>query len=79
MGHSGFNVGGELGGFLSVAENCGLRLLNKDSSEWIDSIGSRSIDDLLASVITPDEKVAIDANGGVRVVVLGKKTYGRKG
>eukprot|EP01082_Thalassiosira_pseudonana_P003396 g3199.t1 g3199 contig12:1615319-1616568(+) len=29
LGHSGFNVGGELGGFLSVAENSGLSVLTK--------------------------------------------------
>ena len=78
MGHSGFNVGGELGGFLSVAENAGLRLLTKESQEWKESIGSSSsMDDLLASIITPEEKIVIDSNGGVRVVVLGKRKYNR--
>eukprot|EP00571_Detonula_confervacea_P011052 CAMPEP_0172305618 /NCGR_PEP_ID=MMETSP1058-20130122/6866_1 /TAXON_ID=83371 /ORGANISM="Detonula confervacea, Strain CCMP 353" /LENGTH=444 /DNA_ID=CAMNT_0013017263 /DNA_START=20 /DNA_END=1354 /DNA_ORIENTATION=+ len=79
LGHSGFNVGGELAGFLSVAENTGLQLLTKDSNEWKENIGSRSIDGLLASAITAEEKSVIDANGGVRVVILGKKKYGRRG
>ena len=80
LGHSGFNVGGELGGFLSVAENTGLRLLTKDSKEWNDAIGSvRSMDDLLSNMVTKEERSVIDANGGVRVTILGKKKYGRKG
>jgi hypothetical protein len=69
LGHSGFNVSGELGGFLSVAENSGLRLLTMNFGTQ-----SRSIDDVLESVIAPEEKDTIYANGGARVVVLGKKS-----
>lgn len=80
LGHAGFNVGGEMGGFLSVVGNMGLQLLTKDSMEWKDIVGSsRSIEDLISSMITPEEKQEIDANGGVRVVFLGKKKYARKG
>lgn len=73
-------MGGELGGFLSVAENTGLRLLSNDSPEWMDTNigGSTSIDELLSSVITPADKSVIDANGGVRVVVLGKKGFRKR-
>lgn len=82
LGHSGFNVGGELGGFLSVAENAGLRLVASDSPEWRENFGGggrlASMDELLASVITAEERAVIDANGGVRAVVLGKKALGRK-
>jgi hypothetical protein len=69
LGHSGFNLGGELGGFLSVAENSGPRLLTA-----VFGTTGRSIDDVLESVIAPEEKDAIDANGGARVVILGKKS-----
>ena len=63
-----------------MAENTGLRLLTKDSKEWNDAIGSvRSMDDLLSNMVTKEERTVIDANGGVRVTILGKKKYGRKG
>lgn len=55
-------------------------MLQKDSNVYKNNIGSiRSVDELLASTITPDEKIVIDANGGVRVVILGKKVLSRKG
>ena len=55
-------------------------MLPKDSKEYKNKIGSlRSVDELLASTITSDEKSVIDANGGVRVVILGKKVLSRKG
>ena len=80
LGHSGFNVGGELGGFLSVAENTGLRVLTKDMDEWKNNFGNiQSVNELLATVVTPEEKTVIDTNGGARVVILGRKKYGRKG
>jgi len=89
LGHSGFNVGGELGGFLSVAENAGLRVLSKDDDEWRDNIISGSDNDgqkvvdvnkLLAErvVRTAEERAVIDANGGVKAVLLGKKRYSSK-
>ena len=40
FGHSGFNVGGELGGFLSVVENTGMRVLTKDDVEWKEMFGN---------------------------------------
>ena len=80
LGHSGFNVGGELSGFLSVAENTGLRVLTNDTDEWKNNFGNiQSVNELLASVVTPEEKAVIDTNGGARVVILGRKKYGRKG
>ena len=81
LGHSGFNVGGELGGFLSVAENTGLRVLTRETTEWKDNLGTvvQSMDELLAGTITQEERNVIDANGGVRVVVMGRKKYSRKG
>ena len=38
---------------------------------------SRSIDDVLESVIAPEEKDVVNANGGARVVILGKKSITR--
>jgi len=80
LGHSGFNVGGELGGFLSVAENTGMRVLTKDDIEWKEKLRDvQSVNELLASIVTSEERAVIDANGGARVVILGKKRFGRKG
>ena len=63
-----------------MAENTGLRVLNKDSDEWKANFGSSttSMGEVLASVVSPEERAVIDANGGVRVVILGKKKYGSK-
>lgn len=80
LGHSGFNVGGELGGFLSVAENTGMRVLTKEDIEWKEKLKDvQSVNDLLSSIVTSEERAVIDANGGARVVILGKKMFGRKG
>lgn len=61
LGHSGFNVAGELSGFTSVAENVGLQKANS------------SIEGLLPEILHPDEKSIIDANGGVRILVFTKR------
>ena len=80
LGHSGFNVGGELGGFLSVAENTGMRVLTKDDIEWKEKLQDvQSVNELLTGIVTSEERAVIDANGGARVVILGKKKFGRKG
>jgi len=82
LGHAGFNVGGEVGGFLSVVGNMGLRVLARDDEEWRDGdiAGGRSIEELTARAIrTPEERGVIDSNGGVKVVLLGKKRAVRKG
>lgn len=80
LGHAGFNANGEVGGFLSVVGNVGLRPLTRDSDELREAgIGSRSAEDLLKSIVRPEEKIVIDANGGVQVVFLGKKKNVRKG
>mmetsp|Transcript_1977 Transcript_1977/g.3359 ORF Transcript_1977/g.3359 Transcript_1977/m.3359 type:complete len:359 (-) Transcript_1977:2042-3118(-) len=69
LGHSGFNVQGELGGFLQVAENAGLRVLQEEQI-----IVGQKLTDLLERITSNDEKQVINANGGVRAVLLGKKT-----
>ena len=67
LGHSGFNVQAELGGFLQVAENSGLQVLNEEQ------IIGQKLNYLLERVTTADEKQVISANGGARAVLLGKK------
>eukprot|EP00984_Skeletonema_dohrnii_P018907 scaffold8947_cov124-Skeletonema_dohrnii-CCMP3373.AAC.5 len=67
LGHSGFNVQAELGGFLQVAENAGLRVLQEEQ------IVGHKLTDLLERITSQDEKQVISANGGARAVLLGKK------
>ena len=62
MGHSGFNVAGELGGFTSVANTLGLQQMN-----------SNAIERLLPQILNPEEKSVIDANGGARVLLFTKR------
>jgi SAM-dependent methyltransferase len=67
LGHSGFNVGGEVSGFTSVAGNVGLQRATKTI------VGNNTIESLLAQLLNADEKSVIDASGGVRVLVLTKR------
>jgi ribosomal protein L11 methylase PrmA len=69
LGHSGFNVQAELGGFLQVAENAGLRVLQEEQS-----VVGQKLADLLERITSKDEKQVISANGGARAVLLCKKT-----
>ena len=62
LGHSGFSVTGELDGFTSVAENVGLQ-----------KVYNKAIERALPQILSRDEINIIDANGGVRVMVLVKK------
>ena len=71
LGHSGFNVQAELGGFLQVAENAGLQILDEEK------IVGQGFNNLLERITNTDEKQVISANGGARVVLLGKKTRKR--
>ena len=73
LGHSGFNVSGELAGFLSVLESEGLEVIDEKSSRWPLKGVVSSMPQLLASCVNPSEKAVLDANGGAKVVVLGRK------
>lgn len=61
LGHSGFNVAGEMSGFSSVAENAGLRKVNN------------YIESLLSQILARDERSIVDANGGARVMLFTKR------
>ena len=73
LGHSGFNVSGELAGFLSVLESEGLEVIDEKSPRWPLKGVVSSMSQLLASCVNPSEKAILDANGGAKVVVLGRK------
>ena len=72
LGHSGFNVSGELAGFLSVLESEGLEIIDERNSRWPLKGVVSSMPQLLASCVNPSEKAVLDANGGAKVVVLGR-------
>ena len=62
LGHFGFNVSGELGGFTSIAENVGLT-----------AVTNNRIESALPQILIQKERSVVDANGGVRVLVLTKR------
>ena len=62
LGHSGFNVAGELDGFTSVAKSLGLHQMINNSMEK-----------MLPQILNPEEKIVIDANGGARVLLFTKR------
>ena len=78
LGHTGFNVDGEMNGFLTVVESSGeLEVVRESSERWpFQNVGSltRVIEDTLVR----EEKEVIVGTGGFRVVVLrrrSKKNY----
>lgn len=73
LGHSGFNVSGELAGFLSVLESEGLEIIDEKTSRWPLKGVVSSMPQLLASCVNPSDKSVLDANGGAKVVLLGRK------
>lgn len=73
LGHSGFNVSGELAGFLSVLESEGLEVIDEKSSRWPLKGVVSSMPQLLASCVNPSEKAVLDANGGAKIIILGRK------
>ena len=68
IGHVGFNVNGELNGFLQVVE--GLKLVGDTASPMILPVSS--LQQLLDSIITLEEKAVLEATGGAKVIVLQK-------
>lgn len=65
LGHSGFNVEGELRGFLSVVESEGLELITERAPRPLDNLSQTLLD-----TISPQEQSVLDGTGGVRVVLL---------
>ena len=73
LGHSGFNMAGELGGFLTLVESRGaLELVKEGSPAWpFPSVPS--LDQLLYSSLSSKEKEVVVGTGGFKVVILKKK------
>lgn len=69
LGHAGFNVDGELNGFLSVVQSEGLVLVGETSNP---PAPFQNLSQTLFQCISPQERAVIDATGGARLVLLQK-------
>lgn len=73
LGHSGFNVSGELNGFLTVIQSAGvLEIVDENSREW-PFPGVGSLERLLLSSLSAKEVKLTNSTGGFRIVVLKRK------
>lgn len=73
LGHSGFNVSGELNGFLTVVQSAGLlEIVDENSKSW-PFPGSGSLESLLLSSLSESEAKLTKATGGFKTIVLRRK------
>ena len=72
LGHAGFNVRGEMDGFLSVAKQVGLTVKSTSPLPFSLPSSVSSLDALLQSTILPSEQAILSVTGGAQVVVLGR-------
>jgi ribosomal protein L11 methylase PrmA len=81
LGHASFNVNAEMDGFLSVAREQGLVLVQspKDPDWPLPVVPFRSLEELLLrDCVSPSELDILQTTGGVRVLVLCKRKMGSK-
>ena len=73
LGHSGFSLEGELGGFLTLVESKGtLEVIKEGSKSWpFPSVAS--LDQLLYASLTSKEKEVVASTGGFKSIILKKK------
>ena len=77
LGHSGFNVNSELGGFLTVVESgsSGLEVLTENSEDWpFQSKINGGLEFLLYQSLSKKEIETIRSSGGCRILVLKKRS-----
>jgi len=75
LGHAGFNVNAEIDGFLSVAREQGLVLTQPSDEEWpFPKIRTPLTELLLTDCVAMTERGVVEATGGVRVLLLHKKS-----
>ncbi len=76
LGHSGFNVSGELNGFMTVVQSSGLLQVvdenNSNNDDW-PFPGVGSLESLLSSSLSEKERSFISSTGGYRIIVLKRK------
>lgn len=68
-GHAGFNVDGEINGFLSVVQSEGFEIVGEGSSV---PPPFQNLSRTLLQCLSPQEKSVLDATGGARVILLRK-------
>ena len=73
LGHSGFNVSGEMAGFVSVAESEGLRLLNQSDTQKWPIKNAKKLGELVDKQLTNTEKDILKLTGGVSIVLMERK------
>jgi len=73
LGHAGFNVAGELGGFLTLVESKGTIEVVKEGSLAWPFPNVSSLEKLLSKSLTAMEREVITGTGGFKAVVLQKK------
>lgn len=84
LGHEGFNVNAEVDGFLSVAKETGLVLVDPSTVD-VTSDGTTSdnadminINTIIGSITSPTEQKLLQQSGGAKVLLLKRKVLGRK-
>lgn len=70
-GHAGFNVDGEVSGFMNVVQSEGLQQINDPPPPL------KNISKTLLACLSPQEKIVLDATGGARVILLQKPSIKR--
>ena len=78
LGHSGFNLAGEINGFLTVVQSAGtLEIVEEGCPSWpFPGIGS--LETLLMSTVSEDERAIVKGTGGFKILVLQRKQRRRK-
>ena len=71
VGHDGFNVNAEMDGFLSVAKEKGLVILEN-------VVEGINLNELLSRTLLDSEKRILAQGGGYRVTILGRKKISRR-
>lgn len=73
LGHTGFNVNAEVDGFLAVANEIGLEMVEPSSTEWPLPKTKKSLSAMLLDGSSLNDREVIQGTGGVRLIVLRKK------
>ena len=73
LGHSGFNVKGEMAGFVSVAESEGLRVLNPSNGQRWPFKSSIEFTDFIEKRLTESEREILKSTGGVSIVLMERR------
>jgi len=73
LGHSGFNVRGEVDGFVNVAKQSGLSVKALMDLPFTLPRGVSTLDAFLQDFILPSEQSILSFTGGAQLLVIGRK------